>query len=91
MGRYGSGRTGGQPTAEACASYILDASWLNRARLKLGVHGTVPLRFNDGFEVSIAIDTRDQHYWFVTPEHERRNGDGSPVRYQVQLEQTRPT
>jgi len=90
MGSYGSGRTRGQPTAEACISYILDVSLLNRARLKLGVHGTAPLRFNDGFAVAITIDTRDQNYSFLTLEHQRRNGDGSQVRYHVQLVQTRP-
>lgn len=53
MGSFGSGRTGGQPTAEACNSYILDVSLLNRARLQLGVHGTATLRFNDGFAVAV--------------------------------------
>jgi hypothetical protein len=90
MGGYGSGRTGGRPTAEACDSYVFNASWFNRGRLKSGSHGIAPLRYSDGFEVSIVIDTRDQHYGFLTLSHARRNGDGSDVRYQVQLVQTLP-
>jgi len=83
--------TSGRPTADACASYVLDVSLLNRARLKLGVYGSAPIRFNDGFEISLTIDTRSEHYyWFLTLAHAKRNGDGGQVRYQVQLVQTRP-
>lgn len=90
MGSYGSGRTGGQPTAEACGSYVFHASWFNRGRLKTGVLGKAPLTYKDGFVVSIAIDTRNPRYWFLTLGHAKRNGDGSRVSYHVQLVQTRP-
>jgi len=90
MGSYGSGRTGGQPTAEACDSYVLNARSFNRGGLRTGVHGTAPLRYSDGFQVSIIIDTRNPHYRFLTLNHARRNSDASDVRYQVQLVQTRP-
>jgi hypothetical protein len=76
--------TSGRPTADACASYVLDVSLLNRARLKLGVYGSAPIMFNDGFEISLTIDTRSEHYyWFLTLAHAKRNVDGGPVRYQV--------
>lgn len=90
MGGYGSGRSGGYPTSEACASYVLNVQWLNRARLRDGVRGTVPLSFNDGFAVAVTVDTTNPANRFVELTHERHTDGAEEERYRVYLDCTRP-
>ena len=88
MGGYESGRYGGRPTAEACASYILDAQSLNRARLRDGVQGTVSLTYRDGFTVVVTVDTTNPAGPFVELAHEWHTAGAEQERYRVYLNRT---
>lgn len=89
MGGYGSGRSGGRPTSEACASFVLTTAMFIRAGLRAGVKGELGLTFaasGDGrLPVTISIDTTGTTYRFLELSHVGRNRDAVPQRYQVQL------
>jgi hypothetical protein len=89
MGGYGSGRSGGRPTSEACGSFILTTTTFARAGLRAGLRGTVSLTWSgdgDPFPVSITIDTTGTTYRYLELSHAARNRSPSPQRYQVPLE-----
>jgi hypothetical protein len=90
MGGSGSGRTGGYPTSEACASYVLNVQWLNKAKLRDGAYGTTSVTFSDGFSVSMKVDMTNPANRFVELVHERNTGGGEEERYRVYLYRTRP-
>jgi hypothetical protein len=58
MGGFGSGRYGAPPTAEATASYILDASILTTA-LRRGSRLSGTIQFGERFPVGVVIDVSD--------------------------------
>jgi len=64
MGGFGSGRYGASPTAEATASYILDASILTTA-LRRGPRLSGTIQFGERFPVGGAIDVADPEGPFV--------------------------
>ena len=61
MGGYGSGRSGGHPTSEACASFVLTTTLFARAGLRAGMKSTFSLTYSEGGEdrlpVTISVDT----------------------------------
>lgn len=91
MGGYGSGRTGGHPTVEACDSWVLDLPTLKRAglTLKSGKRGEAELRFGNGAEIQMEIDTRSA--WpTVKLTHWTRTYEPEVISYPVSLEFTTP-
>jgi hypothetical protein len=94
MGGFGSGRHGGHPTAEATASYVLNATLLTRLNLQAGQHARGTITFGKGeFPVEIAINTADPSGPYIELSHKTRDwreGDRS-VRYRVNLLWTVPT
>ena len=92
MGGYGSGRSGGRPTSEACASFTLTTTLLARARLRPGMKGTFTITYSEGgdtFPVAVTIDTTGTTYRFIELAHAQRTSSALPQRYQVAL-QTSP-
>jgi len=89
MGGSGSGRYGGRPTSEACASFVLTMGLFTRAGLRAGVRGTFELTCPDSgggdLPVTIKVDTSHRTYGFLELSHDGRNSEGAPLRYQVQL------
>jgi hypothetical protein len=89
MGGYGSGRSGGRPTSEACASFVLTTTLFARAGLRPGIKGTFSLTFSEGGEdrlrVTISVDTTGT-YRFLTLSHAGRNRERAAQSYQVTLE-----
>jgi hypothetical protein len=94
MGGFGSGRHGGIVTAEGTASYVLAASVLTKARLKMGQRGSGTSYFGEErFAVEIKIDTTDASDPFLELTHQTRDwreGD-RVVRDRVRLVWTEPT
>jgi len=91
MGGYGSGRSGGRPTIEACGSYSLNINAFIRGGLRSGILGSSRIKFGDGFEVAITIDCRSEWQPFFELEHySYREGEEDLVRYRVGLQWTRP-
>lgn len=91
MGGYGSGRSGGRPTYESCASLVLSTTTFARAGLRTGLKRTVTLTFaNSGepFPVSITIDTTDPHFPFLQLSHARRSHPPASEAYRVSLQTT---
>lgn len=89
MGGYGSGRSGGRPTSEACGSFVLTTTLFARAGLRPGLKGAVELKWSGDdapFPVSAAIDTTGSTYRFLELAHAPRNQSAVPQRYQVRLE-----
>jgi hypothetical protein len=68
----------------------MEARWLNRAKLRDGVRGTVPLTFGDGFTVSVTVDTTNPASRFLVLAHERFTAGSEEESYRVYLEHTRP-
>jgi hypothetical protein len=89
MGGSRSGRGGGRPTSEACASFVLTTALFTRAGLRAGVKGELALTFSDSgagrLPVKILIDTTGTTYRFLELSHVGRTSDAVPQRYQVQL------
>ena len=88
MGGYGSGRSGGRPTSEACGSLVLQTTTFLRAGLRFGVKGNATLTFTaDGepFPVSVTIDTLDRDYSYIEFSHSRRSHPASFENYRVTL------
>jgi hypothetical protein len=88
MGGFGSGRYGGQPTSEACASLVLQTTTFIRAGLRFGVKGTATLTFTcdgESFPVTVSIDTTDSHFPFLWFSHARRSDPPLMEEYQVAL------
>jgi hypothetical protein len=90
MGGYNSGRSGGYPTAEACASYVLNAQWMTRMKLRDGMRGAVTLAFGDGFEVSVTVDATNPARRFLELAHERHTDGAELEHYRVDLDCTQP-
>jgi hypothetical protein len=90
MGGYRSGRYGGRPTAEACASYVLTADAMAGGNMRDGMAGEGTMTWSDGFAVKVAVDTRNPACRFLELEHERHTDAGGTVRYRVPLLVGRP-
>ena len=91
MGGYGSGRTGGHPTSEGCASYVLDAKVLKTIqRTPKGSVGKVPIKFNDGFEVDIHIDRKYFNDPSIEFEHYTYDSPDELIRYNVPVTDSEP-
>jgi hypothetical protein len=74
VGGFGSGRHGGAVTAEATASYIIAASTLTRAQLRMGQILAVTFHFGEErFAVSVRIDTTDPSDPFIELKHQTRD------------------
>lgn len=89
MGGYGSGRYGGRPTSEACASFVLTTTLFARPGLRAGVKATFALTFSTSDErlpLTITLDTTGTTYRFLELSHAGRDRSASPQHYQVQLE-----
>jgi hypothetical protein len=89
MGGYGSGRSGGRPTSEASASFVLTTALLARVGLRANVKGTIDLAFADSWSgelpLTIMVDTSDRTSRFLDLSHDGRNSHATPQRYRVQL------
>lgn len=89
MGGSRSGRYGGQPTSEACASFVLTMALLTQAGLRAGIRGTFRVTFSEGghnpLPVTIEIDTTGMRGGFLEVSHTGRNRDALPQRYHVPL------
>jgi hypothetical protein len=88
MGGYGSGRYGGRPTSEACASLVLQTKTFLRAGLRFGVKGTATITFEcdgDPFPVAVTIDTTNRHFPFLQFCHQRRCHPTLQEEYQIAL------
>lgn len=91
MGGSGSGRTGGRPTYESCASLVLTTTSFARAGLRAGMKGIWTVTYaNSGkpFPVSITIDTTDPHFPFLQLSHARRSHPPASETYRVPLRTT---
>ncbi len=88
MGGFGSGGRGRYVSIEGCQSYVLNAAFLNHARVRRGIAGKTKLNFSDGFGVEIAIYTGDGAELRV--EHYPNDGGDDPIEYAVPLIYTTP-
>ena len=91
MGGYGSGRSGGRPTYESCASLVLTTTTFARAGLRAGVTGEATLtfaNFGEPLPVSTMIDTTDPHFPFIQLSHARRCTPPATESYRVPLQTT---
>lgn len=91
MGGHGSGRTGGRPTYERTASYVLTIGSFVRGGLRAGLKGTVAAKFgtsDDPLAVSIVVDTTDETALHLDFTHTRRNHAAEGEAYFVPLETT---
>lgn len=91
MGGSRSGRTGGFPTSEACASLVLSTTDFLRAGLRQGCKGTMRWRiWLDGqpFPIFFHIDTTSVHGSYVEFVHRPRKADRTIQRYNVHLTRT---
>ena len=92
MGGYGSGRYGGRPTSEACASLVLSTTTFLRAGLRAAMKATASITFTAGgerFPVAMVIDTTDKQFPFIEFDHESRSRSSpSPQRYRVRLQRS---
>jgi hypothetical protein len=87
MGEYGSGRYGGRPTSEACASYVLRTTDLLRAGLRAGIRTHATLSFSgddDPFPIALVIDSGDGSP-VIEFAHRSRTRDSIPQCYRVRL------
>lgn len=85
MGGSNSGRWGGRPTAEACASFTLSMRGL---RPEEGALIEYPIRYEfDGedFPVRVLLDLRTPGYPSALIRHSVRAGDGEEIEYRVTL------
>src|SRR5262245_57441604 len=88
MGGYRSGRYGGRPTSEACASLVLRTTTFLRGGLRYGLKGTATLTFDydgDPFPVTVEIDTTDSQFPFLHFRHPRRAHPPLMEEYRVGL------
>ncbi len=87
MGGSGSGRCGGRPTSEACASYVLSTTDLLRAGLRAGIRARAGMSFrgeDEPFPIELTIDAADG-FPFIELVHRSRSRDPIPQRYRVRL------
>src|ERR1051325_9594079 len=91
MGGFGSGRHGGEPTAEACDSYVVSITSLKPFLAKPGCL-TRPADF-DKFPMFLRLDTSDPSRGFLEVSHASRDPlDGErKITDRVQLVSTVPT
>jgi hypothetical protein len=92
MGNSSSGRTGGFPTSEGCASFILTMRPFRDA-LRSGVAGcyvgTLTYRsWSEDMELAVTLDTTYRNAVHVVLKHATRNADDTEQRYRVDLEST---
>lgn len=91
MGGPRSGRVGGHPSSEACASVVLTTTHLLRAGLRSGIRMNLrwPVRL-DGkpFPVDFRIDTTDEQSPHIELVHRPRTADRAIQRYRVRLLRT---
>jgi hypothetical protein len=88
MGGYGSGRYGGRPTSESCASLVLQTTTFLRAGLRFGMKGGGTLTYTvdgESFPVSFIIDTMDRDHPYIGFSHTRRTEPSSFENYRVSL------
>ena len=91
MGGSRSGRVGGNPASEACASIVLSTTNLLRAGLRSGIKGTLRWRLwvdAKPFPIVFQIDTTQEYGAFFELVHRPRNGDRTIHRYNVRLLRT---
>jgi hypothetical protein len=93
VGGFGSGRYGGEVTAEATASFVLDIKSLTPS-FRAGQCLTGEIKFDNGaFPVLVTIDLRIEWNCFVELIHPTRDfrEDDRIVNGRVQLTRTEPT
>jgi hypothetical protein len=91
LGGSRSGRTGGYPTSEACASIVLRTTDFRRVGLKTGMKANAGMTFTlDGepFPIGFVIDTVDEHFPFIDFVHSSRGRNPAVQRYRVRLLKT---
>jgi hypothetical protein len=87
MGGSRSGRYGGRPTSEACASYVLRTTELWRAGLRAGIGARATLSFSgddDPIAIALEIGSGDG-FPFIEFAHRSRTRDSIPQCYRVRL------
>ncbi len=93
MGGFGSGRTGGQPTAESTRSLVLTLKSLKLSRFKPGDVLGGKLVFNDsGFSIDLKIHLTEPAGAYIEFSHETRDWQEGKrrVEYNVRLVWTVP-
>ena len=86
MGGFGSGRTGGYPTAEGCGSYTISAAVLKVIqRTPEGAIGYSPIKFNDGFEIDVHFDRTYPNDPKIEFEHYTNDSPEELIRYEVSI------
>ena len=88
MGGFGSGRSGRYVSIEGCQSYVLNAAFLNRARVGRGIAGKTKITYADGFEVEIRVHTGDGAELRI--KHYLNDGGDDLIEYTVPLTWTTP-
>jgi hypothetical protein len=85
MGGYGSGRTGGNVTAEGTASYVISAKRLRGIPHGVACTGRGRWTWADGFVVDYKMDASRPQFPFFELTHPIRAHDERAITYQIYL------